>query len=328
MTREIEVAIAALNRSLGSFCGQLQTSVDALRQSVDRRPIPLDSASSSFIQRLTHRLTSTSVELELLESMSFGTVSFEELLGHCNEVLKKNDADISHVVDSLRSSGYLPSEVDIDGECSLDWESASSGLDSFVPNRTDGLQDVSPFPAFNSFEDDPLLDDSMTLKKLGISEASLASIASTGTPFTVKGKAGEPEFSLNTTRTYTEQTVSNVWGTSQYSMGNTAINEGGKLSATEDDPIPKPNAKAVQVSVDDYECLPSYMRSLASWEDLHSAVGKISLRLDQKENNYFLPDEISSLDLGPKTRSYLLLLVRMNKLVVETIDGLVAYRAI
>lgn len=41
--------------------------------------------------------------------MSFGTVSFEELLGHCNEVLKKNRNDISDLQDHLySSSSYIP----------------------------------------------------------------------------------------------------------------------------------------------------------------------------------------------------------------------------
>lgn len=32
--------------------------------------------------------------------------------------------------------------------------------------------------------------------------------------------------------------------------------------------------------------------------------------------------------IGPKARSYLLLLVRMKRLVVETVDGLISYRVL
>jgi len=38
--------------------------------------------------------------------MTFGTVSFEELLGHCNEVYKKNQSDFALLQDHLQSFGY------------------------------------------------------------------------------------------------------------------------------------------------------------------------------------------------------------------------------
>ncbi|KAM0065501.1 putative spindle and kinetochore-associated protein [Helianthus debilis subsp. tardiflorus] len=103
---------------------------------------------------------------------------------------------------------------------------------------------------------------------------------------------------------------------------------------------------------DAYEALPSYMKSLASWEDLLAVVEKMNLHLKQKtkNHNFFTQDEVSSLDLGQhntyflvqtklvkimmvlnvgsKTRSYLLLLVKMNLLVVETIDGLISYKVL
>ena len=36
-------------------------------------------------------------DLNLLDSMTFGTVSFEELLGHCNEVYEKNQSDLTEL---------------------------------------------------------------------------------------------------------------------------------------------------------------------------------------------------------------------------------------
>ncbi|PKI32804.1 hypothetical protein CRG98_046797 [Punica granatum] len=104
----MEETISMLSKSLGSFCNHLQTSVDALKQSIDRRPIPLDSASSTFIQSLNRRVSSCSNDLNMLDSMSFGTVSFEELLGHCNEVFKMNQNALIELEDRLRSFGYDP----------------------------------------------------------------------------------------------------------------------------------------------------------------------------------------------------------------------------
>ncbi|KAH1130692.1 hypothetical protein J1N35_002070 [Gossypium stocksii] len=88
----------------------------------------------------------------------------------------------------------------------------------------------------------------------------------------------------------------------------------------------------LQVSKDGYENLPSYMISLTSWEDLLAVVEKINSSLNKKEKtkgyNYFYQDEIEALGLRPKGRAYLLLLVRMNHLIVETADGRIFYRVL
>ncbi|KAK3435855.1 hypothetical protein EUGRSUZ_C00285 [Eucalyptus grandis] len=90
------------------FRNHLQSSVDALQQSIDCRPIPLDSASSTFIQCLNLRVSTASSDLNLLDAMSFGTVSFEELLGHCNKVFQKNQSDLAQLEERLKSFGYIP----------------------------------------------------------------------------------------------------------------------------------------------------------------------------------------------------------------------------
>lgn len=67
-------------------------------------------------------------------------------------------------------------------------------------------------------------------------------------------------------------------------------------------------------------------------QDLLSAVEKMNSTLKNKEKpkgSYLLQqDEITSLGLGPKGRSYLLLLVRMNRLIVETNNGSIFYRVL
>ena len=144
----MEDSIGSFCKTLASFCNHLHSSCHALKQSVDRRPIPLgpssfyffwfvaqtyfflqpnsaywrlkfefccfvltDSASSTFVQCLKRRISSASSDLNLLETMSFGTVSFEELLGHCSEVYKKNQSDLSELEDRLRDYGYVPSAL-------------------------------------------------------------------------------------------------------------------------------------------------------------------------------------------------------------------------
>lgn len=67
-----------------------------------------DSASSTFVQCLNRRVASASSELNVLESLSLETVSFEELLGHCNEVYKNNQENLLHLQERLKSQGYVP----------------------------------------------------------------------------------------------------------------------------------------------------------------------------------------------------------------------------
>ncbi|XP_041023161.1 uncharacterized protein LOC121264151 isoform X2 [Juglans microcarpa x Juglans regia] len=297
----MEEGIRSLSRSLASFCNHLESSCYALKQSLDRRPIPLDSISSSFIKSLNRRVSSASGDLNVLDSMILGTVSFEELLGHCNEVYKKNQSDLSELQDRLKSLGYYVPDVEIGDEEEVPDLSTPLCLESkegLAPPSSYFGQDCTTGSIIKSLEEDALLDESLSLKKLGLSDACLATLAS--------GAIGQIE---SEDAEQGKHTICDV-----------------KQKSNE---APKP---LINISIDDYESLPSYMKGLALWEDLLKAVEKINSSLSQKQrtkgSNYFHQDEISSLGLGPKARSYLLLLVRMNRLVVETIDGLISYRVL
>ncbi|XP_030512524.2 uncharacterized protein LOC115726681 isoform X1 [Rhodamnia argentea] len=325
----MEETITTLSKSLGYFCNHLQSSVDALKQSMDRRPIPLDSSSSTFIQCLNRRVSTASSDLNLLDSMSFGTVSFEELLGHCNEVFKKNQSDLAQLEERLKSFGYVPN-VDNDEEDAIDDLSSPIELDPNFPLANGGFDQPSSCSGrltaaasmTKSFEEDSLFDDSISLKRLGISDLALATIASEA-----NGETVEPNLCLRQPQKYDGSCLRNQEDKMQdlerpyqpatVNLGTSEV-EGPK--------------SVVKASKDEYESLPSYMKSLASWEDLLIAIGKINSYLSKKENllehKCFFQDEISSLALGPKARSYLLLLTRMNHLVVETVDGLISYRVL
>ncbi|KAG2686818.1 hypothetical protein I3760_09G024800 [Carya illinoinensis] len=300
----MEEGIRSLSRSLASFCNHLESSCYALKQSLDRRPIPLDSVSSSFIKSLNRRVSSASGDLNVLDSMILGTVSFEELLGHCNEVYKKNQSDLSELQDRLKSLGYHVPDVEISDEEEVPDLSTTLCLESkegLAPPSSYFGQDCTTGSIIKSLEEDALLDESLSLKKLGLSDACLATLAS--------GANGQIE---SEDSEHGKRTI----------CGEADVNQ-------KSNEAPKP---LIKISIDDYESLPSYMKGLALWEDLLEAVEKINSSLSKKQrtkgSNYFHQDEISSLGLGPKARSYLLLLVRMNRLVVETIDGLISYRVL
>ncbi|XP_020960921.1 uncharacterized protein LOC107605534 isoform X2 [Arachis ipaensis] len=288
-----EDAIWKFCNALASFCNHLQSNSDALKLSIDRRPIPLDSASSTFVQSLNRRVSTSAADLELLDSMSFGTVSFEELLGHCNELYKKNHSDLLELEDRLKSSyGYVP-----DFEDEEDDEEEEGEILAPVPD--------------SSFNEDDLFDESMSLKQLGLSDACLATLAS-----------GEPEKEQEF-KQQQQPVVDKIVASEGRNFLSDEANKENLESA-------EPSSSLIKISEREFECLPGYMKGLATWEDLVVAVDKINSSLRKKTNggNYFRQDEIPSFDLGPKARSYLLVLVRMNRLVVETIDGILSYRVL
>ncbi|KAJ6425709.1 hypothetical protein OIU84_026314 [Salix udensis] len=195
----MEETISEFSKSIGSFCNHLQSSCDALKQSIDRRPIPLDSASSTYIQCLNRRVASASSDLNLLESMAFGTVSFEELLGHCNEVYKSSENRILEFQDRLRSFGYVPAEVEIDDEAdlSISMELGLNLKDEMDPSAAyNGPVSVAS-SIMKSLEEDPLMDESLSLKSLGLSDVCLATLAAEA-----NSKINDPDMCMRDTKKY------------------------------------------------------------------------------------------------------------------------------
>ncbi|XP_038981963.1 uncharacterized protein LOC103720602 isoform X2 [Phoenix dactylifera] len=310
----MEVAITAFCQSLASFCHHVQSSSQALSDSIQRRPIPLDSAASAFLQCVDRRISSTSTDLNLLESMAFGTVSFEELLGHCNEVYKTNQKYISDLQDRMRLFGYVP-EMESDDE---GWD-ADSGIDSkFMSPVNNG---VDKFPVAcgsvsvarsnrKRLEEDSLFEDSISLQSLGLSDACLATLASEGNDYTASPMISSQHLiSPNDREQHAEATP--------FETPKEVFSPSGDSKTM------------IKTSRDDYDSLPPYMKSLASWEELQEAVVKMNSYLCKdraKSNDAFNQDDLETMGLGRKGRSYLLLLLRMNQLVVETVDGCIFYR--
>ncbi|KAL6575166.1 hypothetical protein OROMI_012451 [Orobanche minor] len=240
----MEESVGKFCRTVAKFCNHLQKSCGALKESVDRRPIPLDSASTTFVQTVNRRVSTAGDDLNLLESMSFAMVSFEELLGHCNEVLKKNQNDFLALQDHLHSSNkYIP-PPDFDEEDAI----GDSALDNFSTCIS------NEFKSNDTAEEDPLLDDPLSLKNFGISNVSLATIASQCDDCDTNIEMDEPDFEI----------------------GLFILDLGGArdhLNQTED------SRHRLNVSRDDYECLPKHMKGLVPWEKSVVPLGLSSIRL-------------------------------------------------
>ncbi|KAL4031623.1 hypothetical protein IC575_009908 [Cucumis melo] len=324
----MEDLISNFSKTLAPFCNHLQNTSDALKHSMDRRPIPLDSASSTFIQSLNRRVSAVNVDLNFLEPMSLETVSFEELLGHVSEVYKKNETDLLELQKQLKGVGYVP-EFEVDEDDEILNNVSTPGLHFELSSSMDGLNVSSSYQksvstaglAKHSFEDDILLDDSLSLQNAGLSDVCLATLASEG-----NSTFSDPYEDLHTPKKFLEKPLG-----SNFPCQSAAQTVGAPEGEGEDHlTFKEPISPLITLSKDDFESLPSYMKGLASWEDLIVAAEKINscLGMKGKGKNYILQDEISSLDLGPKARSFLLLLVRMKRVLVETIEGQISYRVL
>ncbi|PPR85625.1 hypothetical protein GOBAR_AA35067 [Gossypium barbadense] len=111
----MEDLITNLSKSLGSFCNHLKAAATLLSNPSTAAPSLL-SASSTFVQCLNRRVSTATADLNLLESMSLDTVSFEELLGHCYQIFNNNQTHLLHLKNHLKPLGYLPFEIENDEE--------------------------------------------------------------------------------------------------------------------------------------------------------------------------------------------------------------------
>ncbi|TYK25364.1 putative UPF0184 protein [Cucumis melo var. makuwa] len=341
----MEDLISNFSKTLAPFCNHLQNTSDALKHSMDRRPIPLGeydlhlflflvsspflvsallwmeldensvqslhhrlvdgiwlssvhSASSTFIQSLNRRVSAVNVDLNFLESMSLETVSFEELLGHVSEVYKKNETDLLELQKQLKGVGYVP-EFEVDEDDEILNNVSMPGLHFELSSSMDGLNVSSSYQksvsttglAKHSFEDDILLDDSLSLQNAGLSDVCLATLASEG-----NSTFSDPYEDLHTPKKFLEKPLG-----SNFPCQSAAQTVGAPEGEGEDHlTFKEPISPLITLSKDDFESLPSYMKGLASWEDLIVAAEKINscLGMKGKGKNYILQDEISSLDLG------------------------------
>ncbi|XP_077243004.1 uncharacterized protein LOC143883548 isoform X3 [Tasmannia lanceolata] len=268
--------------------------------------------------------------------MAFETVSFEELLGHCNEVYKKSQNDLTDLEDRLRSFGYVP-EIEVEDEQEVSDLMTPVGIDSKFQSLEDRL-DKLPFTCRsgslrNRIDEDPLLEDSVSLKDFGLSDVCLATLASEA-----NDELASPKMSPQHLMRYNDRKALDKTVLDQPSKKGLGIEETANLCPISSSGIFRDDSKSfedaaktlIKISKDDYDKLPSLLKSLASWEDLQEATEKMNSTLIKKQkskgDNLFNQDEITSLGLGPKGRSYLLLLIRMKQLGVETIGGSIVYR--
>ncbi|MQL74617.1 hypothetical protein Taro_006965 [Colocasia esculenta] len=345
------VARPSMDGSISTFCGALSAFLShlhstsaALSDSLRRRPIPLDSAAAAFVERLGQRAATAAADVELLDDMAMGTVSVAELLGHCGEVYRRNQSYVDLLQDRLSAFGYVP-EIDSDDGESEDFDADSkplgpeNGLEKpmlgcgsalgagSVRRRLDG-DPLYPFLHLSEptrlllILTDRSFDGSLTLQNMGLSDASLATLASEANDFPPSPiMQAEDLVGSNKGEACEDRTA--------YHSSSQVVYSKGML---QEYPIPDKCASgaSIKFSKEDYDKLPAYVKSLAPWEDLEEAVIKMNAVLCSRDtsnkSSSLCQDDLEALGLGRKGKSYVLALIRMNRLAVETVSGSVAYR--
>ncbi|KAL5206481.1 hypothetical protein ABZP36_034690 [Zizania latifolia] len=305
----MEAQISALCSSLSAVLTHADDSSRALSDALSRRPIALESATSAFLQGLDRRVEAAGADLARLESMAFGTVSFEELLGHCGEALGIISRHADTIESRLVSFGYVPPEVeatvDVEEDGDVEKLPGIPGNDCFG-----GQNSVLRSSRERVDDDDALFEDSMSLKNLGFSDACLATLSSQ-----------EDDFPGSTKMLY-KKPESDADGQNIMKEVESAISL--KETNCQYDTV----QGMIKASKEDYENLPPYMKSLASWEELQEAISKLNSYFsgDKTHGRVALKqDDVGEIGLGRKGRSYLLILMRLNQLAMETIDGSIFY---
>jgi hypothetical protein len=76
-----------------------------------------DAPTTTFLRKLDLMTEAAAADLQHLESMTFGAVSFAELLGHCGEALKVYERHFDDIQVRLASFGYVPPGNDSQSLC-------------------------------------------------------------------------------------------------------------------------------------------------------------------------------------------------------------------
>ncbi|WVZ91360.1 hypothetical protein U9M48_037547 [Paspalum notatum var. saurae] len=135
-----------------------------------------EKSTAAFLQKLDRLTDAAGADLQRLESMAFGAVSFEELLGHCGEALSVYARHAEAIQSRLASFGYEPPEV----EPEVDAEVEEGGVGLVATPAGKGCFSVSRSVLRSGRrrlddDDDPIFGES--LKSLGFSDACLATLS-------------------------------------------------------------------------------------------------------------------------------------------------------
>ncbi|KAF2908915.1 uncharacterized protein [Oryza sativa Japonica Group] len=305
----MEAKISSLCTALSSVLNHADDSSRALSDALSRRPIHLESAARGFLQGLERRSEAAGADLSRLESMAFGTVSFEELLGHCGEALAMFSRHADAIESRLVAFGYVPPDEEASEDVEEDWDVEK--LPGVAGNGCfGGTSSVLRSSREMVDDDDALFENSMSLKNLGFSDACLATLSSQDS-----GLSGSTEILYRKPESVAD--VENKVNDAESMIPPKETNGQGNDAQG-----------AIKASKEEYEKLPPYMKTLATWEELQEAISKLNsyFSSDKTQGNVALnQDDVGEIGLGRKGRSYLLILLRMNQLAMENIDGSIFY---
>ncbi|KAL6623389.1 hypothetical protein ACP70R_033268 [Stipagrostis hirtigluma subsp. patula] len=268
---ELEKSISALCGSLSAVVDHAESSSRALADAVSRRPIHLESSTSTFLKNLDLQAEAAGSELTRLESMALGAVSFEELLGHCRVTLDVYARHADAIQARLASYGYVPPEVEQEVD-DAEEEDGDAGKLEWPGNGCHGRSRLALTYGRGRFDDDD--DDALNPSK--------------EFPGSPKKLHNEPESADDDQKVVKE----------------------AELTPPQKETNGQGNAfpAMIRVSKEEYEQLPPYMKTLATWQELLEAISKLNSYFDGDEalgRAALNQDDVGAIGLGMAQRKIL-----------------------
>lgn len=239
-------------------------------------------------------------------------MSSEELLGHCNEVYKMHQMHIRDLEEFLGDYGYIPPPSPPPEKSFLYEENAEF--------QSELEEKPMVVPMVTGTSDAHICNDSLSLHNFGLSDVCLATLAS-------NAEDNDQVFAENLTNSNSDGMHDN----DIFDNFTDTLDTSETLKDLSVSCVSLPNY-GIKISKDSYDGLASFMKTLASWEDLVEAVTKINSQLGkhigQNEVISFTENDIEPLGYGSKGRTYLLLLYKMKSLAMESVAGSTVYYVI
>lgn len=215
--------ITAWCNQVNQYCSELQKSCTSLHAIVQRKPDPGSEGNFDiFIEDLNDVVSSALAELQQLEERTTDTLSFEELIVHCDALYKSNEDGIRKLELQLQQYGYSPveapkyigevmedpshKEIETDSQNSVEAISpprSGATASSINDNEASVGTPMVPSHETRTVEKDaeysPLfsdLGDLGNLESLGISATSLSALAGQEEPGEGSGSVHPPQYKL------------------------------------------------------------------------------------------------------------------------------------
>lgn len=332
------------------FYVRLDASCARLRRAVEEPP-PSRSGKNfpKFIDNLNGAVSSMSDQVESLVAVTVRNVSLEDIFSHCMELYNQNEAGISALETQLANYGYTPGPQVYPESNSSSAEVPEPSAATPELNKTASLflatSELSPAPVsvseqYSDYDDDddPIFEESFSLRDLGLSSATLEVLAADG-----NDADNDDDLEASSIKTPAAAEVAKEPTTRQPTWkrngdhGKSAVANFSPTRTVDSNPpaacLGRDNEAAcglAQVSEEEFEKVPPFLKRCFPLQELNGTIVKLSSFLNAKggrSGDRIDPSDLEPLNLGGRTKECLLLLVRLGRLTFDNGDS-AAYRPV